>query len=81
MNSDPSQKAAKSQSEDGNDQDLNPTNNNASLARQTPKEVDSPTMSDNATSAANDNLTRSVMNGNEINPQYGDAADPTFETL
>jgi hypothetical protein len=38
-------------------------------------------MSDNATSAGNDNLTQSVVNGSEINPEYGDAADPTFETL
>ena len=81
MNSDPNQKAGKSQPEDVNDQDLNMTNSDASLARQTPKEPDSPTMSDNVTSAGNDNLTQSVMNGSEINPEYGDAADPTFETL
>ena len=81
MNSDQNQKAGKNQPEDGNDQDLNLTNNDASLARQTPKQADSPTMSDNGTSGGNDNLTQSVMNGSEINPEYGDAADPTFETL
>src|SRR4028118_1128622 len=81
MNSNPNPKAGKNQPEDGNDQDLYLTNSDASLARQTPKQADTPTMSDNATSAGNDNLTQSVMNGREINPEYGDAADPTFETL
>jgi len=38
-------------------------------------------MSDNATTVASNNLTQSVMNGSEINPEYGDAADPTFETF
>ncbi len=81
MSSDPNQKARKSQPEDGNDQDLNLTNNDASLIRETHREANSPTMSDNAASASNGNLTQSVMNGSEINPEYGDAADPTFETL
>lgn len=81
MNSDPNEIAGKNQPEDGNAQDLNLTNSNTSLAKQMPKEADSPTMSDNVTSVGNDNLSQSVMNDSEINPEYCDAADPTFETL
>lgn len=81
MNTDPNQQPVKQQSEDADKKDINLTNSNATLTEQTPKQADSPTMSDNATSAGNDNLTQSVINGSEINPEYGDAADPTFETL
>jgi hypothetical protein len=81
MNTDPNQQQRKRQPEDGNEQSLNLTNSDATLADQPPKQPDSPTISDNATAATSDNLTQSVMNGSEINPEYGDAADPTFETL
>jgi len=80
MNADPNN-ARKRQPEEGDDKELNLTNSDATLADQTPKQPDAPTMSDNATAAASDNLTQSVMNGSEINPEYGDAADPTFETI
>lgn len=81
MNTDPNQQPVKQQSEDADKKDINLTNSNATLTEQTPKQADTPSMSDNATSAGNDNLTQSVINGSEINPEYGDAADPTFETL
>ena len=72
----------KKQPEDGNSQDLNLTNNDASLQnignRQQP---DAPTMNDGAVNVNSDNLTQSISKGSEVNPEYGDAADPTFETL
>jgi hypothetical protein len=71
----------KKQPENGSENDLNLTNSDATLANKTPQQPDAPTMSDNATSAGNDNLTQSVMNGSELNPEYENAADPTFETL
>jgi hypothetical protein len=80
MNTDPNQQL-KRQPEDGDKHELNLTSSNATLADQTPKQADAPTMSDNATAVMSDNLTQSVMNGSEINPEYGDAADPTFETM
>ena len=78
MNIDPTNKK---QPEDGNDEELNLTNNDATLKSRTPSQADSPTMSDNATSAASENLTQSAMKDGEVNPEYGDSADPTFETL
>lgn len=81
MNTDPKQSYTTRQPEDGNDKELNLTNSDATLADQTPRQPDAPAMNDNATTAASDNLTQSVMNGSEINPEYGDAADPAFETL
>lgn len=81
MNTDKNQQTEKAQPEDGDKKDLNLTNTNATLADQTTRMPDAPAMNDNATSAASDNLTQSVMDGSEINPEYGDAADPTFETL
>lgn len=81
MNTNPKQQPAKKQPEDGDKNDLNLTNSDATLVNQTPEAPDSPTMRDNATSAASDNLTQSVMNVSEINPEYGDAADPTFEKI
>ena len=81
MNTDPGQQQGKAQPEDGDDKELNLTNSDATLAADTPKQADAPSMMDNATTAASDNLTQSVMNGSEINPEYGDSADPTFETL
>jgi hypothetical protein len=80
MNTDPNQQL-KRQPEDGDKHELNLTSSNATLADQTPKQADAPTMSDNATAVMSDNLTQSVMNGSEINPEYGDAADPTFEAM
>jgi hypothetical protein len=80
MNTDPNQQL-KRQPEDGDKHELNLTNSNATLADQTAKQADAPTMSDNATAVMSDNLTQSVMNGSEINPEYGDAADPTFEAM
>lgn len=81
MNADANQQTVRRQPEDGNDKELNLTNSNATLADQNLKQPDAPSMTDNATTATSDNLTQSVMNGSEINPEYGDAADPTFETL
>lgn len=80
MNSDPNE-LRKRQPDDGEKKELNLTNSDATLAKDSPKDPNSPTMSDNATTAASHNLTQSVMNGSEINPEYGDAADPTFETI
>ena len=79
MNNDPNNEPK--QPEDGTNEDLNLTNSDASLAHQPARQPDAPGMSDNATTAASDNLTQSIANGSEINPEYGDAADPTFETL
>lgn len=81
MNSDLNQQPEKRQPEDGDKKNINLPNTDATLAKQTPKQADSPTMNDNVTSAGNDNLTQSVINGSEINPEYGDAADPTFEKI
>jgi hypothetical protein len=81
MNPETSTQKPAPQPEDGNDKELNLTNSDATLADRVPKQADSPSMSDNATTAGSDNLTQSVMNGSEINPEYGDAADPTFETI
>ena len=79
MNTDPND--SKKQPENGTNQDLNLTNSDATLVNQLPKQADTPSMSDNATSAGSNNLTQSVINGSELNPEYGDAADPTFETM
>jgi hypothetical protein len=81
MNTDPNTNKRKQQPEDGDDKELNLTNSDASLVKQAPKQADASTISDNSTTAASDHLTQSVMSGSEINPEYGDAADPTFETL
>jgi len=81
MNNDPNQNNLKSQPEDGSSEDLNLTNSDASLKSRTPTQADAPTMSDNATSAANENLTQSAMKDGEVNPEFGDSADPTFEML
>ena len=81
MSTDPNVSRPARQPEDGNDKELHLTDSDATLSNQPPKQPDSPGMSDNATSVANDNLTQSVMNGSEINPEYGDSADPTFETI
>jgi hypothetical protein len=70
------------QPEEGSDKDLNLTNNDASLLRTGERQQpDAPTMTDNAVNVNNDNLTQSASKGSELNPEYGDAADPTFETL
>jgi hypothetical protein len=81
MNTDPNSSRLPRQPEEGNDKELLLTDSDATLSSQPAKQPDSASMSYNATAAANDNLTQSVMNGSEINPEYGDAADPTFETL
>jgi hypothetical protein len=81
MNNNSNAVSPRRQPEDGNDKELNLTNSDATLANRDLNPADSPSMSDNATTAASDNLTQSVMNGSEVNPEYGDAADPTFETL
>lgn len=81
MNDDIKPASENKQPEDGTDKDLNLTNRDATLAKRTSKQPDATSMSDNATSAANDNLTQSISAGSEINPEYGDAADPTFETI
>ncbi len=77
----PDQNNPKRQPEDGNDKELNLTNIDASLKTRTPTQPDAPTMSDNATSVANENLTQSAMKDGEVNPEFGDSADPTFEML
>jgi hypothetical protein len=81
MNTEPNENQAKKQPEDGSEEDLNLTNSDATLANQTPKQADAPTMTDNATNVGTGNLTQSVMNGSEINPEYGDSADPAFEKM
>ncbi len=42
---------------------------------------DAPTMSDRATNVANENLTQSALADGEVQPEFGDAADPTTEEL
>ncbi len=70
------------QPKDGSDKDVNLTNNDASLLRTGERQQpDAPTMNDSAANINSDNLTQSASKGSEINPEYGDAADPTFETL
>lgn len=81
MSIDPNETSRPKRPEDGNDEDLNLTNSDATLAKQTPKQADASIINDNATTATSNNLTQSVMNGSEINPEYGDSADPTFETI
>ena len=72
----------KQQPEDGSDKELNLTNKDASLFRTGERQQpDAHTMNDSAANVNSDNLTQSASKGSEINPEYGDAADPTFETL
>jgi len=70
------------QPEQGSEQDFNLTNNDASLFRQgNRQQPDAPTMNDSASNVNSENLTQSASKDGEVNPEYGDAADPTFETL
>jgi hypothetical protein len=70
------------QPEDGSDKDLNLTNSDASLQNiGNPQQPDATSMNDGAASVASENLTQSVMGHGEVNPEYGDAADPTFESM
>lgn len=70
------------QPEEGSDKELNMTNNDASLSRQgNRQQPDAPTMNDSAANVNSENLTQSAREDGEVNPEYGDAADPTFETL
>ena len=80
MNTDPDQQGKK-QPEDGKKDDLNLTNRDATLKDNPPKQPDAASMNDNAATATSDNLTQSIRGGSEINPEYGDAEDPTFEKL
>ena len=81
MNTDPNQPKGAKQPEDGNEQDLNLTNSDATLTHHGVKQPDAPSLSDQADTATSENLTQSITTGSEINPEYGDAEDPTFETL
>jgi hypothetical protein len=82
MFKDPKEPSRTKQPEDGTKEDLNLTNNDASLINNQPtQQPDAATMSDQAGYNAMDNMNQSALNGDEINPEYGDAADPTFETL
>jgi hypothetical protein len=81
MNTDPNSSNRGRQPEEGNDKELHLTDSDATLSNQPAKQPDSASMSDNATTVASNNLTQSIMDGSEINPEYGDSADPTFETL
>lgn len=72
----------KKQPEEGSDRDLNLTNNDASLSRQgNRQQPDAPTMNDSAANVNSENLTQSARKDGEVNPEFGDAADPAFETL
>ena len=72
----------KKQPEEGSDKELNLTNNDASLIRQGDRQQpDALTMNDSAANVNSENLTQSAREDGEVNPEYGDAADPTFETL
>ena len=81
MSIEPNETSKQRQPANGNNDNLNLTNSDATLARQTPKPADASLINVNATTATSDNLTQSVTNGSEINPEYGDSADPTFETI
>lgn len=41
---------------------------------------DAPTFNDNKANVANDNLSQGFV-GTELNPEFGDAADPTAEKI
>jgi hypothetical protein len=83
MKQDPKENPRAKQPEEGTNADQNLTNNDATLLNNNRnRQPDAPTMNDQASSdAINDNLIQSARKGDEINPEYGDAADPTFETL
>ena len=83
MKQDPGIPGRNQQPEDGTNEDLNLTNRDATLVNNTRNRTpDAATMSDQAgADALNDNLTASPSKGDEINPEYGDAADPTFEAM
>jgi hypothetical protein len=83
MQQDPKEPRRTKQPEDGTNEDLNLTNNDATLLNnERNRQPDASTMSDQAsTDALNDNMVQSARRGDEINPEYGDAADPTIEKL
>jgi hypothetical protein len=83
MQYDPKEPPRNKQPENSTNEDLNLTNNDASLVNNDHnRQPDASTMSDQAGSdGVNDNLTQSALRGDDINPEYGDSADPTFETL
>lgn len=69
------------QPEDGTNEDLNLTNADASLVNNSRMQPDASSMSDRAENINDENLTQSASQDGEIAPEYGDAADPTFEAL
>jgi hypothetical protein len=73
----------KAQPEQGGKEDLNLTNRDASLGHSGERRQPDPaSMSDQAGSdMVNGNLSQSGTSSGERNPEYGDAADPTFETM
>jgi hypothetical protein len=83
MQQDPKEPRRGKQPEDGTNEDLNLTNNDATLLNnERNRQPDAATISDQAgADTVNDNMMQSARKGDEINPEYGDAADPTFETL
>jgi hypothetical protein len=82
MKQDPKDPRSK-QPEDGTNEDLNLTNSDASLVNNDRnRQVDAATMNDQSSQDnVNGNMDQSALRGDEINPEYGDAADPTFETI
>jgi hypothetical protein len=80
MAKDPNPKAQPGQ---GKKDDLNLTNRDASLGHAGERrQPEASTMSGSApTEIVNGDLSQSGTSGGERSPEYGDAADPAFETL
>lgn len=78
---DPTQDKKRALPEEGGRDDLNLTNNDASLVNQSNIQTDSPVMTDQAGGVNNENLTQSALQDGEAAPEFGDASDPTHEEL
>ena len=81
MKPDPKQPNANRQPEEGTNQDLSLVNGDASLVNQDSRQPDATSASDRPDTAVNESLTQTAMKNGEMAPEYGDAADPTFEAM
>lgn len=67
---------------EGSDQDLNLTNSDASLLKMGDhKQPDATSMNDGAASVDSEKLTQTAMGDGGVNPEFGNAAEPTFEAI
>ena len=81
MKPDPKQPNRGTQPEEGTNQDLSLVNGDASLVNQDSRQPDTTSVSDRPDTAVNDSLTQTALKDGEMAPEYGDAADPTFEAM